>query len=113
MTRTDVSQYKRTMGEGWLIDANDHWVWRFHRDDSALVRDPKVFIDRGRQMPEGPPLLKERRYLRKDAAEQMWKSLQNQGWKKTTPPGFGIRRSSLTEGDQCLKVHRCSRNADI
>ena len=36
-------------------------------------------------MPDGPPLLKERRYLRKDAAEQMWKSLQNQGRKKTTP----------------------------
>ena len=36
-------------------------------------------------MPEGPPLLKERRYLRKDAAEQMWKSLQTQGWKKTRP----------------------------
>ena len=33
--------------------------------------DPKVYLDRGRQMPEGPPLLKERRYLRKDAAEQM------------------------------------------
>ena len=58
------------MKEGWLIDANDHWVWRFHRDNSAWVRDPKVFIDRGRSMPEGPPLLKERRYLRKDAAEQ-------------------------------------------
>ncbi len=38
-----------------------------------------------RQMPEGPPLLKERRYLRKDAAEQLWKSLQTQGWKKTGP----------------------------
>ena len=59
------------MREGWLIDANDHWVWRFHRDNSAWVRDPKVFIDRGRQTPEGPPLLKERRYLRKDATEQM------------------------------------------
>ena len=73
------------MAEGWLIDANDHWVWRFHRDNSAWVRDPKVFIDRGRSMPEGPPLLKERRYLRKDAAEQLWKSLQTQGWKKTGP----------------------------
>ena len=65
------------MAEGWLIDANDHWVWRFHRDDSAWVRDPKVFMDRGRSMPDGPPLLKERRYLRKGDAEQMWKSLQN------------------------------------
>ena len=74
------------MGEGWLIDADNHWIWRFHRDEKAWIRDPKVFIDRGRQMPVGPPLLKERRYLRKDAAEQMWKSLQTQGWKKTKPP---------------------------
>ncbi len=73
------------MQEGWLIDASDYWLSRFHRDNSAWVKDPKVFIDRGRQMPEGPPLLKERRYLRKDAAEQLWKSLQTQGWKKTRP----------------------------
>ena len=33
--------------------------------------DPKFLLDRGRQMPADPPLLKERRYLRKDAAEQM------------------------------------------
>ncbi|WP_226414203.1 DUF1651 domain-containing protein [Synechococcus sp. MU1642] len=59
--------------------------WRFHKDNSAWVRDPKVFIGRGRQMPVGPPLLKELRSLRKDAAEQMWKSLQPQGWKKTRP----------------------------
>ena len=44
---------------------------RSHRDYSAWVRDPKVFLDRGRQMPDGPPLLKERRYWRKDVAEQM------------------------------------------
>ena len=43
------------MAEGWLIDSNDNWIWRFHRDNSAWVRDPKVFIDRGRQMPNGPP----------------------------------------------------------
>ena len=30
------------------------------------VKDPKVLSTEG-QMPEGPPLLKERRYLRKDA----------------------------------------------
>ena len=61
------------------------WVLRSHRDYSAWVRDPKVFFDRGRSMPEGPPLLKERRYLRKDAAEHLWKSIQTQGWKKTRP----------------------------
>ena len=77
------------MKDGWLIDANDHWVWRFHRDNSAWVRDPKVFVDRGRSMPDGPPLLKERRYLRKDAAEQLWKSLQGQGWKPLKTPAWG------------------------
>ena len=39
------------------------------------VCDPRVFLDRGRQMRESPPLLNERRYLRKDAAEQMRESL--------------------------------------
>ena len=73
------------MNEGWLIETNDYWVWRFHREDSAWVRDPKVFIDRGTPMPEGPPLLKERRHLRKEAAEQMWKLLLTQGWTRTDP----------------------------
>ena len=76
------------MQEGWLIDANDRWVWLFHRDNSAWVRDPKVFIDRGRQMPDGLPLLKERRYLCKDAAEQLWMSLQAQGWKPLKTPAW-------------------------
>ena len=49
----------------------------------AWVRDPKVFIDRGRSMPDDRHCL-ERRYLRKDAAEQLWKS-STQGWKKTRP----------------------------
>ena len=36
-----------------------------------MVRDLKIFIDRGRQMPEGPALLKEHRYQRRDTAEQL------------------------------------------
>ena len=77
------------MGEGWLIDADNHWIWRFHRDEKAWIRDPKVFVDRGRQMPDGPPLLKERRYLRKEAADQLWNSLQSQGWKRLKVPAWG------------------------
>ena len=77
------------MEEGWLIDRDDYWIWRFHRDEKAWIRDPKVFIDRGRQMPDGPPLLKERRYLRKEDAEQLWKSLQSQGWKRLKAPAWG------------------------
>ena len=77
------------MKEGWLIDGDDRWIWRFWRDESAWVRDPKVFLDRGCLLPDGPPLLKERRYLRKDAAEQLWKSLQTQGWKPLKEPAWG------------------------
>ena len=77
------------MGEGWLIDSDNHWIWRFHRDEKAWIRDPKVFVDRGRQMPDGPPLLKERRYLRKEAADQLWNSLQSQGWKRLKVPAWG------------------------
>ena len=74
--------------EGWLINADDHRVWLFHRENSAWIRHPKVFIDRERSMPEGPPLLKERRHLRKDAAEQLGKSLQTQGWKVSPITGL-------------------------
>ena len=47
--------------EGWLIDGDDRWIWRFWGDESAWVRDPKVFLDRGHLLPDGPPLLQERR----------------------------------------------------
>ena len=77
------------MRKGWLIDGDDRWIWRFWRDESAWVRDPKVFLDRGRLLPDGPPLLKERRYLRKEAAEQLWKSLQARGWKPLKTPAWG------------------------
>ena len=77
------------MREGWLIDADDHWIWRFWRDESAWIRDPKVFLDRGRLPPGEEPLLKERRYLRKDAAEQLWRSLLSQGWKPLKKAAWG------------------------
>ena len=77
------------MREGWLIDADNHWIWRFHRDEKAWIRDPKVFMDRGRLMPGGPPLLKERRYLRQEDAEQLWRSLVTQGWERLEEPAWG------------------------
>ena len=77
------------MREGWLIDRDDCWIWRFWRDESAWVRDPKVFLDRGRLLPGEEPLLKERRYLRKNDAEQLWRSLQTQGWKPLKQPAWG------------------------
>ena len=74
------------MREGWLVDPGTNWVWRFHRDDKAWVRDPKVFMDRGMPMPDGePPLLKERRHVPKEDAETIWRNLKSMGWKRSEP----------------------------
>ena len=71
------------------IDRDDCWIWRFHRDQKDRISEPKVFIDRGRRMSDGPPLLKERRHLNKAEAEQLWMSLQTQGWKRLASPAWG------------------------
>ena len=74
------------MREGWLVDPGTNWVWRFHRDDKAWVRAPKVFMDRGMAMPDGqPPLLKESRHIPQEDAETVWRNLKSMGWKRTEP----------------------------
>jgi len=77
------------MGEGWLIDSEDDWIWRFHRDKKGWINEPKVFIDKGHRTSDGPPLLKERRHLKKAEADQLWASLQTQGWKRLAAPAWG------------------------
>ena len=79
--------FRWSMREGWLIDRDDCWIWRFHQDSTSRNK-AGVFIDRGRKMPSGPPLLKERRHLTDRAAEQMWLSLQTQGWKPLEEPAW-------------------------
>ena len=77
------------MVEGWLIDSEDHWIWRFHRDQKGLINEPKVFIDRDRLTSDGPPLLKERRHLKKAEENQLWASLQTKGWKRLAALAWG------------------------
>ena len=46
-----------------------------------------AFMDRGRQMPNGIPPLKERRYVREDESKrEVWVSLVSQGWKRNGTP---------------------------
>ena len=74
------------MQEGWLIDSNNHWTMRFHRDKKSWVRDPRVSVDMGRGMPNGEPaLLKSRRYLRLEDATNLWRDLRSYGWQQTKP----------------------------
>ena len=88
-TPLEQAYYKwNSMEEGWLIDRDDCWIWRFHHDSTSRNK-AGVFIARGRRMPSGPPLLKERRHLTDRAAEQMWLSLQTQGWKPLEEPAWG------------------------
>ena len=74
------------MREGWLIDRDRHWACRFHRDENSWIREPMVFVDLGRGMPEGQPaLLKSRQHLRREVAEQRWRDLRRAGWSATAP----------------------------
>ena len=72
--------------EGWLLDPKTNWSFRFHRDEKAWFQDPKVFVDKGRGMKDGSaPLLKNRRHLKREEAERLWKELIGSGCKKTRP----------------------------
>ena len=71
------------MADGWLKDPGSGWTYRFHRDEQSWVRDPHVFVDKGRGMPDGSPaLLKTRQHLRREQAEGMWRDLLRCGWQK-------------------------------
>ena len=72
------------MEEGWLMATDaERWTYRFHRDTRSWTRDPKVFVDMGRPMPDGSPsLLKTRQRLRRDDAKVLWKNLLRSGFQK-------------------------------
>lgn len=75
----------RSIKEGWLIDRDDCWIWRFHQDRTSRNKEG-VFIDRGKRMPSVPPLLKERRHLTDKAAEQMWCPCRPKGGNRLRNP---------------------------
>ena len=69
--------------DGWLRNPQDGWTYRFQRDEKSWSVDPRVFVDKGRAMPDGSPaLLKTRKHLRRERAEGMWKDLVRKGWEK-------------------------------
>jgi len=71
------------MAGGWLRNPQDGWTYRFHRDEKSWLRNPFVFVDMGRPMPDGSPaLLMTRKHLRREKAESMWRDLLRSGWQK-------------------------------
>ena len=68
------------MAEGWLMHS-EGLVARFHHDQRSLSRDPMLFVDYGKEMPDGQPaLLKSRRRLRRPEAVELWRKLRSSGW---------------------------------
>jgi hypothetical protein len=69
-----------------LIDANHSWRVRFQREQKSLLRQPYVFVDHWRRMPNGQPaLLKSRRPVRLEDAIHLWKQLLSYGWQQADP----------------------------
>ena len=74
------------MDEAWMTDPLTGWSVRFHKDHRSWSQDPYVFLDTGKAMADAsPPLLKDRRHLRRDDARKVWKQLAERGWKKSKP----------------------------
>ena len=87
--RTDELVNSLPVGDGWLRNPEDGWTYRFQRDEKSWSVDPRVFVDKGRAMPDGSPaLLKTRKHLRRERAEGMWKVLVRMGWEKV-PAAWG------------------------
>ena len=63
----------------------ERWTYRSHRDDNSWTRDPKVFVDMGRPMPDGSPaLLKTRQHLRREEAEVLLRTLLRSGFQRVS-----------------------------
>ena len=71
--------------DGWIKEVNGEWILRFMYDWDSWDQNPKVFIDRGRLMPNGIPLLKSRKKMRRNLAIVLWKDLLASGWKRVNP----------------------------
>ena len=71
--------------DGWVKEANGVWILRFRYDWDSWEENPKVLIDKGRLMPNGIPLLKTRKRIRRELAIVLWKNLLASGWKHVNP----------------------------
>ena len=72
-----------SLGISSLPESRSRFTRWFQKDEKSWSLDPRVFVDKGRAMPDGSPaLLKTRKHLRRERAEGMWKDLVRKGWEK-------------------------------
>ena len=69
----------------WLKEVNGAFILRFRYEWSSWDQNPKVLIDRGSLMPNGIPLIKDRKRVRRNIAIVLRKHLLDSGWKGVNP----------------------------
>ena len=71
--------------DGWVTDADGIWILRFRYDWDSWDQNPKVLIEKGRIEVNGPPLLKNRKRMRRAMAIKLWKELLSTGCRRVEP----------------------------
>ena len=71
--------------DGWIEEIDGAWILRFRYDWESWEQNPKVLIEKGKLQPNGIPLLKNRKRMRRDLAIKLWRNLLATGWRRTYP----------------------------
>ena len=71
--------------DGWIREVNGIWILRFRYDWESWDQNPKVWIERGRLESNRPPLLKNRKRMRRGLAIRLWRELLSTGWRRVAP----------------------------
>tara|TARA_Y100001968_G_scaffold284697_1_gene284181 strand:+ start:480 stop:713 length:234 start_codon:yes stop_codon:yes gene_type:complete len=71
--------------DGWIGEVSGSWILRFRYDWDSWDQNPKVLIYKGKLQPNGVPLLKNRRRIRRQLAVKLWRELLANGWRRIDP----------------------------
>ena len=77
--------YDHMKQDGWIEDVSGQWILRFRYDWESWDQNPKIWVERGRLEPNAPPLLKNRKRIRRGCAIRLWSKLLSTGWRRVTP----------------------------
>lgn len=71
--------------DGWIKEPSGVWILRFRYDWESWEQNPKVLVDKGKLEPNGIPLMKNRKKMRRNQAIALWRDLFASGWKRVKP----------------------------
>ena len=68
--------------DGWIKQLDGVWILRFRYDWESWDQNPKVLIEKGKLQPNGIPLLKNRKRVRRGLAMKLWRDLLATKWRR-------------------------------